>query len=325
MSNCDETLHAKVVASVVTRVLLGPQRPAPTLGNAVHELTEQDETVGVISAGWQEAEGDFGEMVDIVQRPFVDLALYARAETVIHSSEVVREAHSARQHRLRVLQRLYRGRLAHAMRAAVDVMETDEDEDIAKLEQRHAIGQLQALDRHHLERVRASHKQYDENEAAICCPVLAEQRGQMSEALAPLSTVVITGGNVAVLISRLRLMGMGELLRDKHLVAWSTGAMALCDRVVLYHDRAPQGQRDAEIFDYGLGLASGLVVFPGAKRRLDTALTTRLGLLSRRFAPRRCVTLDNDAIVWHDDRRVVKANSVQRITRKGTLTKLRIR
>lgn len=310
---------------MVARVLLGPQRPAPTVGNAVHELTEQDEAVGVISAGWQEAEGDFGELVDVVKRPLIDLALYSRAETVIQSSEAVREAHQSRQHKLRALQRLYRARLAHAMRAAVDMLETDEDEDVAKLEQRHAIAQLQALDRHHLERVRATHKQYDENDVATCCPILAEQRDQLVDVLAPLSTVLITGGNVAVTISRLRLMGMGELLQDKHLVAWSAGAMALCDRVVLYHDRAPQGQRDAEIFDFGLGLAPGLVVFPGAKRRLDVSLTTRLALLSRRFAPRRCVTLDNDARVRLDDQRVTRANAVQRITRKGTLTRLRAR
>ncbi len=310
---------------MVTRVLLGPQRPAPTVGNAVHELTEQDESVGVISAGWQEAEGDLDELVDVVQRPLVDLGLYARAETVIQSSDAVREAHQTRQHRLRVLQRLYRGRLTHAMRAAVDMLETDEDDDIAKLAQRHAIGQLQALDRHHLERIRATHNQYDEQDAATCCPVLVEQREHLAEALAPLSTIVITGGNVAVMISRLRLMGMGELLRDKNLVAWSAGAMALCDRVVLYHDRAPQGQRDAEIFDFGLGLAQGLVVFPGARRRLDTAQITRLGLLSRRFAPRRCITLDNDARVWLNERRVTKVTGAQRIARTGTLNKLRAR
>src|SRR5690606_41913723 len=61
-------------------------------------------------------------------------------------------------------------------------------------------------------------------------------------------TVVITGGNVAILINRLRLFGLGNMLKAKNVVAWSAGAMALCDRIVLFHDNPPQGRRNPEVF-----------------------------------------------------------------------------
>jgi len=310
---------------VAARILLGPQRPTPTVGAAVHDLTAPDETVGVISAGWQEAEGDLHELQACIERPLLDLGLYRRAEAVVAASQAVREAHRLRQDRLRLLQRYYRMRLSHAMRAAVSVLEIDDETEVIKLEQRHAVAQLRALDRHHLGRVHATHAAYNDVQSVHEAEALRDQRREIEQLLAPLSTLVITGGNVAVLITRLRLMGMGALLRDKHIVAWSAGAMALCDRIVLYHDRAPQGRRDAEIFDVGLALVPGLIVLPNAKRRLDTGQATILGLLSRRFAPRRCVTLDNASMVRIQDARVVAVSDVSRITRKGKLGKLRIR
>jgi hypothetical protein len=46
---------------------------------------------------------------------------------------------------------------------------------------------------------------------------------------------------VAVLVNRLRLFGLGDLVADKTVFAWSAGAMAVSERVVLFHDDPPQG------------------------------------------------------------------------------------
>ena len=304
-------------------VLLGPQRPHSTVADAVHSLTEAGETVAVISAGWQEAEGDIEELGELIDRPLVDLALYARADSVMHADVDLSEAHHQRQKRLRSLQRLYRLRLAHLMDAAVDVLDYEDDLEILKLEQRHAITQLQALDRHHLQRIRAAHNDYESVRVSGPRAVLDDEKEALREQLDKVTCVVITGGNVAVLASRLRLLEMDNLLAQKNLVAWSAGAMVLCDRVVLYHDYAPQGQRDPEILDFGLGLAPGLVALPGAKRRLNETLTTRLSLISRRFAPRRCITLNNDSIVRVRDGSIESASQSRSVSRTGVLQKLR--
>ncbi len=101
---------------------------------------------------------------------------------------------------------------------------------------------------------------------------------------------------------------MGVLLQVLHLfhvaphvpptvVAWSAGAMALAERVVLFHDRAPQGFGHAELYDDGIGLVRGVVLLPHARRRLIVDDRTRMAVLARRFAPAHCVVLDDGARV----------------------------
>lgn len=305
------------------RILLGPQRTHPVIQHEIAALTESDETVAVISAGWQEAENDLDDLRKVVQRPLSDLLLYQRTESLTAAAPELAAAHRQRQDTLRQLQRLYRLRLGHLMQAAVDIFEVGSE--LAPLDQRHAVTQLRALDRHHLQRLAAAHGRYLEAEASYQGSVLDDLRAALREQLDGVRCVLITGGNVGVLASRLRLLGLKPMLADKHVVAWSAGAMAMCERIVLYHDRAPQGQRDAEIFDEGLGLTPGLVVLPNARRRLDTTQSTRLGLMSRRFGSRRVVTLDAGQVVRFDGDQLTSADNVRRLTRDGVLKKLKIR
>ena len=58
-------------------------------------------------------------------------------------------------------------------------------------------------------------------------------------------------------------------------VAWSAGAMALTDRVLLFHDRTANGPSHAEFADVGLGWIPGAVLLPHARR--GCASTTPLG------------------------------------------------
>ena len=69
--------------------------------------------------------------------------------------------------------------------------------------------------------------------------------------------------------------------------------MALTDRVVLFHDRAPQSPSHAEVYDEGLGLMEGIVLLPHARRRLRIDDNLRMSVLARRFAPAICVVLDD--------------------------------
>ena len=69
--------------------------------------------------------------------------------------------------------------------------------------------------------------------------------------------------------------------------------MALTERVVLFHDRAPQGPAHAEIYDDGLGLIAGAVLLPHARRRLRIDDLTRMSALASRLAPALCVVLDD--------------------------------
>jgi hypothetical protein len=73
--------------------------------------------------------------------------------------------------------------------------------------------------------------------------------------------------------------------------------MAVTERVVLFHDHAVHASRNAEVLDRGLGLARGVVALPHARRRLDIGDGPRMSRMARRFAPARCLVLDDGAQV----------------------------
>jgi hypothetical protein len=83
-------------------------------------------------------------------------------------------------------------------------------------------------------------------------------------------------------------------------IAWSAGAMALTDRIVLFHDRSPQGSGHPEVFGQGLGVLHGVVALPHARARLLLDDTPRMAVFARRFAPARCVLLENGTRVDTD-------------------------
>ena len=306
-----------------SRVLLGPQNPVRNIGAAVHESGIPDGPLAVISAGWQEAEGDIDELQAVVGRPLEDVSLYRRAEALFREDEEFYAAYRARQDKLKKLQQLYRIRLRSLSIATRRLQRVEGDEELLKTERRHAVQQLQALDSHHLEHCEEIHTEFehivrtDERESVL------SRAAEMIEVLDRTSGVVMTGGNVAVLINRLRLFGLGSRLRDRHVLAWSAAAMALTDRIVLFHERMPQGRREPEIFGRGLGLVSGAVVFPDAAQRLRAGDRMRVRMMARRFAPDACVTLNNGSSVRWEGERVVDVEGARRLTRDGRLGPLR--
>ena len=98
--------------------------------------------------------------------------------------------------------------------------------------------------------------------------------------------------------------------------------MALTDRVVLFHDDAPQGRRDAEILDTGLSLAQSTVVLPHARTRLDWTRQTRMMLFARRFSPAACIALDSGTKLEFADGRLVRTANARRINRGGRAARM---
>ncbi len=303
---------------------LGPQRPTVNL-DVPFKTLDDEQPVAVVSAGWQEAEGDIDDVHAVVKRPLVDLGLYQRADEVFAKEAWLRERYRERQDRLQELQRLYRLRLRHSMRAARRLLRAEGDPAILKHEQRHAIAQQRALDRHHVRRIGAIHEEFDTRISKAQPTLLTKHRAEIGDILAGCQTVIIAGGNVAVLLNRLRLFGLGPLLALKNIIAWSAGAMVLSDKVVLFHDNTPQGSRDAEVFDLGLGIVNRSVFLPDAKRRLSLSDKTRMALFCRRFEPAVCLTLDSGSLLCYENGCIVRAEGVRRLSQSGALRKERAR
>lgn len=152
--------------------------------------------------------------------------------------------------------------------------------------------------------------------------MIAHHREEVRQLLAEAQAVVVAGGHVGELVRVLHLFQVEPSL-PRVIIAWSAGAMALSERVVLFHDFVPHGVAQTEVFGEGLGVVQGLVPLPHMRRRLRVDDRVRMSVLARRFAPARCVVLDDgvrvplgpgaqppsDARVLDDGGRVVEAGA----------------
>ena len=305
------------------RLLLGPQRPDLYLDRAVQRAGLGGGTIAVISAAWQEAEGDIAQIRGLAGAPVRDLRLYQRTDELFAADASLREAYRARQDQLIEQQRMYRLRLRQLAIAAREILCVEGDRAAIAAERRHAISQLRALDRHHLRQIRRINAPFDAEFGPGQGSPVDAMIAAIERDLEGCDTVLITGGNVIVLINRLRLFGLGPQLRARNIIAWSAGAMALTDRIVLFHDRMPQGRRDPEVMSEGLGLVNGTVLLPDARSRLRLKDTTRSSLISRRFSPATCLTLDNGAMLLMTGDRIRECEQVRHVSRNGRFRSVR--
>ena len=277
-------------------ILLGPQRLRRTLAQAVRGSGVEGD-VAVVTAGWQEREEEVDELREHLGGRVVNLQLYRRAEEVFAADTELARALRQRQDRLRRMQDVYRLRLSFALDAARALLTRRGDPELIVPEREAAIEAVRELDRAHLVRVAAVHREVDEQWRPFERPVVARHREELAGLMAGCGAFAIAGGHVAVLLNRLRLFGAAALAAGKPVFAWSGGAMVAGEQLVLFHDDPPQGPGHAEVLEAGLGLYSGLLPLPHARRRLRLDDALSVGLLAKRFAGHECVALDDGAIL----------------------------
>ena len=314
------TVRAKRTSSSAgasrTVVLAGPQHPQPNLGEIVGELGIRG-PVAVVAAGWQERETDAGVIPEI-DLPMVHLGLHSRAEEIFSSDPGLGQPYKARQTRLRLMQDFYRVRLDHAGEAARAISLRHVAADLLAEERTASIAHIRDLDKQHLERCRAVHDQFDTEYPLAERKSVASHRKELAALIAPTDAILIAGGHVGVLLNRLRLFDLISLAGNRPIIAWSAGAMTLCELVVLFHDDPPNGVGRAEILDLGLGLVPKTIALPDPKHRLRLDDPDRVGMFARRFAPFTCATLGHGASITARDGRIVQSNAAQKLAGNGT-------
>jgi len=298
--------------------LLGPQFREPNLAPVLAELGLEGPLVS-ITAGWQEREGEIAELAAHLGREVTDLALYSRTENIFADDRQLFRAYRARQDRLHGMQTLYRVQLEHASNAVLDVWNHDGDASIRRAARRSALGVMRRLDREHLLAIERVHQDFARRVVLAERKSVAAHRNELARLVSGTGAVLIAGGHVAILANRLRLLGFTGLLQRKPVLAWSAGAMAISERIVLFHDQPPQGPGVPELFDQGLGLVPGVLPLPHAQTRLHLHDSEHVSILARRFAPQRCMTLDHGSVVSFIDGRPAGYANSWRLTRDGTL------
>lgn len=267
-------------------VVLGPQR-RPTLDRVVGSLGIEG-PIATVTAGWREREPDDAELDALIGGRGANLRLYARWIDVLERDSEL--AAAEREHRTAVdqLQELYLVQLDAVLRALAEVRRrgTDGVRDDVLADAEEAV---RLVDQRHLERVRAERERFADAWHPADRLAVIEHRAAVRHVMERVACLVVAGGHVGVLLHVLRLFGVDALLPPT-VVAWSAGAMALTERVVLFHH---MGSGNPEFAEYGLGALPGCVLLPHARRRLPVDDTERMAELAARVAPSRCVVLDD--------------------------------
>jgi hypothetical protein len=281
---------------LVRIVLLGPQR-RPTLDGVVRslDLLERDRPgrFATVTAGWLEREPDDGEMASLLGGSAgpdgaVNLGLYRRWLDVQERDPEYLAAERELTRVLGELQELYLLRLDYALRA-VYAVQRRAGADVDAVEE--AVAAVRALDQAHLRRVNGARGEFYARLEPHARPVIAAHRDEVAAVLREAASLVIAGGQVGVLTGVLHLFNVAAAVGSL-VIAWSAGAMALTDRIVLFHDRSPQGPGHPEVYGSGLSLLRDVVLLPHARARLLLDDGPRMAVLARRFGPARCVPLE---------------------------------
>ena len=242
-------------------ILLGPQR-RPTV-DAVARSLRLDGPVATITAGWQEREADDGELSRRLGGHDTNLELYRRWLDVQDRDPVYAAGELAVQQAIAELQDTYLLRLDYALQAVYAVGRRGggplRAEALAE-----SVAGVRELDQAHLRRVNSMRAEFFERLPPHDRPIIAEHRAAVARLISEAAAVIVAGGHVNVLADVLHLFNVAAALnaaaRDPAggqaagcpVIAWSAGAMALTDRIVLFHDRAPQGPGHPEVYGTGL-------------------------------------------------------------------------
>jgi hypothetical protein len=309
-------------SSKTTVWLLGPQYQSPFLRDVFPSFGIPEGPIAAVTAGWQEREGEDVELNKHLSGRSFDLELYRRADRAFHADPELARAHREMQRRIRSLARIYDRRLSFLREGILWLLEESGDPQLLDPEREHAFSQIRDLDAWHLKRIVEIRGEFEERFRPLAREAVAREREILSRALTDAAALVITGGHVAVLLNRLRLFGIQEMVTGKPVVAWSAGAMALTDRVVLFHDHPPQGAGNAGVMERGLGLCPGIVALPDGRKRLDLQNKFRVSAMARRFQPSSCIVLEQGDSISYDGERWRAQKSVLRLGAGGELERV---
>jgi hypothetical protein len=281
---------------VGTTVLLGPQRFMTTAGSTLRALGVEG-PVATVTAGWEEREDQDAELDTVLGGGSRNLRLHHRLFDVLDKDPAFAAAATAFRDRHDELMAFYRLRLQVAMEGVYAVQRRSSAHGTGALALADAVEAVRRLDQWYAERLKDLYRELDAT--APGSDVITWHRGELAAALEGCAALVVTGGHVGTLLRTLRLFPL-SLPDDLPVVAWSAGAMALTTKVVLFHDFAPHGSHEAEVYDRGLGRVPGVVALPHARRRLRLEDRARCALLARRFPDHRLLLLDDGTSVVFD-------------------------
>ena len=219
------------------------------------------------------------------------LAKQGERVVVLESDPEYAEAERLLRTQLDELREIYIARLGHAL-IGVDVVRRR----FAEAQRRPgpeldaSVDVVRGLDDAHAAAMASVYERFYEQNPPHDRPTITKHRGEVASIVAGCVAIAIAGGHVGVLNDCLHLCNLASLIEHRPLLAWSSGCMAVSERIVVADDDDPAGRPD-EVYDIGIGVARHMVALPAASR-LHGHDPDALAVLARRCAPRVCVVLD---------------------------------
>jgi len=265
--------------------------------DAAVRLLEADGPVATVTAGWQEREPDDQLLSTLLGGHDVNLGLYGRWLDVVDRDPEYAAGSRRLAAVLGELEDTYLLRLDYALQAVYALQHragTGQEDPVSDEAVAEAIAAVRELDEGYLRQVNSARGEFFEELRPHDRPAIAEHRAAVAGVLGGASALVLAGGHVGVLAEVLHLFNIAAAPLSQ-VIAWSAGAMALADRIVLFHDRSPQGPGHPEVYGAGLSLLREVVLLPHARARLLLDDAPRMAVFARRFAPARCILLETGA------------------------------
>jgi hypothetical protein len=295
--------------------LLGPLGDGVQLAAELEALAV-DGPVALITAGWEEGERNDAEIDRRLGGGSRNLGLYGRRLDVLGSDEEYAAAERLLRTQLDELRAVYLLRLRHAL-DGVDAVRRRFAGAAAGPELDGAVAAVRALDERHITAIAKAYERFYAAHPPHERPIITAHRAEVASIVAGCAAIAIAGGHVGVLNDCLHLCNLAALIDAQPLIAWSSGCMAISERIVVVDDDDPAGRPD-EIYDIGIGVARGLVALP-VSARLRAHDPDRLALLAMRAAPSECVLLDQGDRLELSSGRPVDLGSVGVIAPDGRL------
>ncbi len=276
-----------------------------------------DGPVALVTAGWEEGERNDANVDRRLGGGSRNLNLYGRRLDILESDPGYADAERLLRTQIDELRELYLLRLRHAL-AGLEVIRRRfaEGQHRPRSELDAAIDAVRTLDETHTLSIAAAYEHFYAQNPPHERPTITRHREEVAAIVAGCAAIAIAGGHVGVLNDCLHLCNLAALIEERPLLAWSSGCVAVSERIVVIDDHDPAGRPD-EVYDIGIGVAHGMVALPAAASRLDAHDPDRLAVLARRCAPSVCVLLDpGDRLELHSGR-LADLGSVGVVTEDG--------
>ena len=288
--------------------LLGPQRQVTGARAAVAELIPSGQ-VATINAGWRDRESADSELNAVLGGRMVNLGLYRRWHELTEADPDYAAAERRLNAALDALRTAYQLRLQHALAGVRTLAQRVPDPEILAAATADGIEAVRALDRWHLSAGAELRSAFFAEVRLGERETVDDHRRAIRALIESSAGLVITGGHVGVLLHLLHVFDLASMIISP-LIAWSAGAMALSERVVLFGEQAAQRPREVEVYAEGLGVFGHGICFPHVRRRLRLDDHDQIALLAARLAPRPGLVLDDGVRLDLVDHQPLPASAV---------------